>query len=291
MLSYYDSTSEQLQKSLYGLQSQKHQCDMEQGAREEFPNLPYPSDNLLSKQTFQATFCRLFHSPVFVPVCEVDPGPHFWPTTNRFTYSILKYMARNISMAQSAKLDGGMELETKPSFQSIVIVTLKLFEPVFKWAPLIAQLVRNLPTVQETGVRSLGWEDPLEKEMANHSREILWTEEPRELQSIESQRVRHNWETKTSGRGKKHFKIFKINYMAPITSAKWKRKKDSPFCWSITQLPSLWLSDSGLRIRKSKWVTLCKHPCESLSSNHGGKGRGNWENSASASVFTGFQIL
>ena len=101
-------------------------------------------------------------------------------------------MARNISMAQSAKLDGGMELETKPSFQSIVIVTLKLFEPVFKWAPLIAQLVRNLPTVQETEVRSLGWEDPLEKEMANHSREILWTEEPRELQSIESRRVRHN---------------------------------------------------------------------------------------------------
>ena len=45
-------------------------------------------------------------------------------------------MVRNISMAQPVKLDGGMELEIKSSFQSIVTVTLKLFEPVFQWASL-----------------------------------------------------------------------------------------------------------------------------------------------------------
>ena len=37
------------------------------------------------------------------------------------------------------------------------------------WASLVAQLVKNLPAVQETRVQSLGWEDPLEKEMATHS--------------------------------------------------------------------------------------------------------------------------
>ena len=60
-------------------------------------------------------------------------------------------------------------------------------------ASLVAYLVKNPPAVQETWVRSLGWEDPLEKEMANHSSiiawKILWTEEPGELQSMGSQRV------------------------------------------------------------------------------------------------------
>ena len=51
----------------------------------------------------------------------------------------------------------------------------------------MAQRVKNLPAVPETQVRSLGWEDSLEKEMATHSRilawEIPWTEEPCGLQS------------------------------------------------------------------------------------------------------------
>jgi len=58
-------------------------------------------------------------------------------------------------------------------------------------ASLVAQLVKNPPTVQETWVQSLGWEDPLEEEMATHSSilswEILWTEEPGRLQSMGSQ--------------------------------------------------------------------------------------------------------
>ena len=60
----------------------------------------------------------------------------------------------------------------------------------------ILQSVKNLPAVQETRVRSLGWEDPLEKEMATHSSilawKISWTEEPGGLQSMGSQRVRHD---------------------------------------------------------------------------------------------------
>ena len=63
-------------------------------------------------------------------------------------------------------------------------------------ASLVAQMVKHLSTMRETRVRSLGWEDPLEKEMAIHSRTIAWkipwTEEPGRLQAMGSQRVRHN---------------------------------------------------------------------------------------------------
>ena len=57
-------------------------------------------------------------------------------------------------------------------------------------------MVKNLPALYETRVRSLGWEDPLEEGMATHSSilawRIPWTKEPGRLQSMESQRVRHD---------------------------------------------------------------------------------------------------
>ena len=69
------------------------------------------------------------------------------------------------------------------------------------WASLVAQRVKNLPAMQETWVQSLGWEDPLQKEMATHSSilawEIPWTEEPGRLQSLGLQRVGHDWVTNT----------------------------------------------------------------------------------------------
>ena len=56
---------------------------------------------------------------------------------------------------------------------------------------MVAQTIKNLPAMQETWVRSLGWEDPLEKGMANHSSilvwRIPWTEEPGGLHSMGSQ--------------------------------------------------------------------------------------------------------
>ena len=67
---------------------------------------------------------------------------------------------------------------------------------------LVAQMVKHLPTMRETRVRSLGWENPLEKEMAIHSStvawKIPWSEEPGRLQSMESQKVRHGWATSLS---------------------------------------------------------------------------------------------
>ena len=69
-------------------------------------------------------------------------------------------------------------------------------------ASLVAQLVKNLSAVQETWVRSLGWGDPLEKEMETYSSifawKISWTEETGGLQSMRSQRVGHDWVANTN---------------------------------------------------------------------------------------------
>jgi len=60
----------------------------------------------------------------------------------------------------------------------------------------VAQTIKNLPAMQETQLRFLGREDPLEKEMATHSSilvwKIPWTEEPGGLQSRELKRIRHD---------------------------------------------------------------------------------------------------
>ena len=67
---------------------------------------------------------------------------------------------------------------------------------MYRETSLVAQTVKHLSTMRETRVQSLGWEDPLEKEMAIHSSTIAWkipqTEEPGRLQSMELQRVRHD---------------------------------------------------------------------------------------------------
>ena len=70
----------------------------------------------------------------------------------------------------------------------------------YSWASLVVQSMKNLPAMWETWVQSLGWEDPLEEGMATQSSilawRIPWTEEPDMLQSLGSQRVRHDWATK-----------------------------------------------------------------------------------------------
>ena len=79
-------------------------------------------------------------------------------------------------------------------FSYIKMSTLKLCR-----ASLVAQRVKRLLALRETWVRSLGREDPLEKEMATHSStlawKIPWTEKPDRLQSMGSQRVGHDWAT------------------------------------------------------------------------------------------------
>ena len=70
-------------------------------------------------------------------------------------------------------------------------------------ASLVAQRIKHLPAMQETWVQSLGWEDPLEKEIATHSSILAWRIHGQgSLEGyspcMESQRVRHNWVTFTS---------------------------------------------------------------------------------------------
>ena len=71
----------------------------------------------------------------------------------------------------------------------------------YSWASLVAQMVKNPPAMQETWVRSLGWEEPLEERAWQLTPVFLpgdspWTEEPVGLQSMGLQRVRHSWASK-----------------------------------------------------------------------------------------------
>ena len=80
------------------------------------------------------------------------------------------------------------------SFPTLAQKNLKTHK--LRIASLVAQTVKRLPAMQETCVQSLVREDPLEKEMATHSSipalKIPWMEEPGRLQSMGSQRVKHN---------------------------------------------------------------------------------------------------
>ena len=108
----------------------------------------------------------------------------------------------------------------------------------------MAQTVERLPAVQETGVRSLGREDPLEKEMATHSStlawKIQWTEEPGRPQPMGSQRVQHNWATS-------------------LTQAKWADVEQG-WAWSVLllkQTPLLhWLALRNV-VDKCDYFCVC----------------------------------
>ena len=128
------------------------------------------------------------------------------------------------------------------------------------WTSLVAQTVNRVSTMQETQVLFLGWEDPLEKEMAIHSRTIAWkipwTEEPNRLQSMGSQKVGHDWTTslyftishrsikvKETKKAKMAFLTFKIyQNMSTILKSIQNvspNKHQSPFAsWHILAWPS-----------------------------------------------------
>ena len=84
-----------------------------------------------------------------------------------------------------------MNLESNPNFLTSILI----LNPIKLWAFLVAQMIKDLPAM-ETCIQSLGWEDPLEKGMATHCSILAWrspwTEEPGGLQSMGSQRGRHD---------------------------------------------------------------------------------------------------
>ena len=97
----------------------------------------------------------------------------------------------------------------KPCFISDIAASFLCIDIIFNRFPgnrasQVARMVKNLPVMQETTVRSLGWEDPLEKGMATHSSilawRIPWTEEPGGVQSMVPHRVGHDWVTNNVNR-------------------------------------------------------------------------------------------
>ena len=89
------------------------------------------------------------------------------------------------------------------ALSSHLIHSAHIFEQLFyARASLVAQLVKNLPEMEETWVWSMGSEDPLEKEMATHSSILVWRiswTSSGWLQSMALQRVRHDWASNSSG--------------------------------------------------------------------------------------------
>ena len=126
---------------------------------------------------------------------------------------------------------------------------------------LVAQMVKHLSTMRETWVRSLGWEDPLEKEMAIHSSTIAWkipwTEELGSLQSMGLRRVRHDWATSL------HFTAV---CRAPLY-------KISELFWLKCRWRACWLTGWTFLIPSPLWgLWRCAHsawrPCECSCKPH-----------------------
>ena len=109
--------------------------------------------------------------------------------------------SHSFSVQQFVLLNTGLEIEKSAAWgEQQEMLEYNFFSiciyPERLWASLVAQMIRNLPAMLKTEVRSLAGEDPLEKGMATHSSilawRIPWTEEPDGLQSMESQRIGDN---------------------------------------------------------------------------------------------------
>ena len=110
-------------------------------------------------------------------------------------------------------------------------------------------MVKNLPAMQETPLRPLGWEDSLEKELSMHSSVLVWripwTEEPGRLLSTGSKRVGHDWVTNTHTQPrdgtekfqkKASMKRLPIGYLFPVkttTTTKWELKGFDTTCFQV----------------------------------------------------------
>ena len=138
------------------------------------------------------SFLRLHPSTAFWTLLLTMRGTPFLPSLEDF-FKI--FFARQIYWQYELHTQSCVTLQpTVCSLPgpSVNCLSFLLLEKVFlspsvvkvevKRTSLVAQMVKRLPTIQETWVRSLGWEDPLEKGMVTHSSilawEILWTEEP-----------------------------------------------------------------------------------------------------------------
>ena len=119
--------------------------------------------------------------------------------------------------------------------------------------------IKNLPAMQETQVRSLCWEDPLEKGMATHSSilawRILWTEEPGGLQSVRPQRVRRDW-AHTGATSFHALEGSKNRANQEATSSRCDVKTCQTFPGEVSALPSPGVQAAGLTMGRDRIVTF-----------------------------------
>ena len=116
---------------------------------------------------------------------------------------------------------------------------------------LVVRTAKSLPAVWETGVQSLAWEDPLEKEMATHSSILDWEisqmEEPGRLQSMGLQRVGHDWATSLSSFTSFRKKTSKLIFSDLIVSG----ESTSQVALGVKSPP---VNAGDMRLRFSPWV-------------------------------------
>ena len=124
----------------------------------------------------------------------------------------------------------------------------------------MAQTVKSLPAMWEIWVWSLGWEDPLEKEMVTHSSilawRILWTEEPGRLRSTGSQRVRHDWGTNFQFQGYRFSSLFLNSFV--ITHNSFPLPLPSPSNWLM--LSHLLMFSSMIALKLKTKLTVLQIP-------------------------------
>ena len=139
--------------------------------------------------------------PMFLPINPITDPIRFglWATRNIMKwrcYMIIPEISGDETQHKTHAND--QERRSSCLFRSMWNLSATMYH---RGTSLVAQMVKNLPPVQETRVHSLGREDHLEKEMAIHSSILawrtLWTEAPAGLQSMRLQRVRHNWAANT----------------------------------------------------------------------------------------------
>ena len=96
--------------------------------------------------------------------------PHFSPTAD---VSLLPFSSSPL-LATCSSLSSICRSSLPDRFITFLVFQCNLLLFYSLWASLVAQLAKNLPAAQETRVRSLGWKDSLEKEMATHSSNLAW---------------------------------------------------------------------------------------------------------------------
>ena len=143
------------------------------------------------------------------PSKNTGVGCHFlfqeiFPTCQGLNFHLLHWQVYSVPLSHLGSPGSSVHRILQDRILELVAIPFSMgsSQPrVSCMASLVAQRLRRLPEMWETQVRSLGQKDPLEKEMATHSSILAWRmpwmEEPGRLQSMESQRVGHDWATFT----------------------------------------------------------------------------------------------